>query len=119
MLSLLHLPLALLVTSASTRVPSQPLYARRHGPAACIAPSAGEAAAGGDEKAVMQQQPLGQRAPHVTSQPENGHSFRSAEEQVHRGQPKFSLHFLKCCFAIHRDDAIKSLNKQIWVGLVP
>ena len=58
MLSLLHLPLALLVTSASTRVPSQPLYARRHGTAACIAPSADEAAAGGDEKAVMQQQPI-------------------------------------------------------------
>ena len=58
MLALFHLPLALLVTSASTRVPSQPLYARRHGPAACIAPSADEAAAGGDEKAVMQQQPI-------------------------------------------------------------
>ena len=58
MLALFHLPLALVVTSASTRVPSQPLYARRHGPAACIAPSADEAAAGGDEKAVMQQQPI-------------------------------------------------------------
>ena len=58
MLALFHLPLALVVTSASTRVPSQPLYARRHGPAACIAPSTDEAAAGGDEKAVMQQQPI-------------------------------------------------------------
>ena len=58
MLALLHLPLALLVTSASTRVPSQLLYARRHGPAACIAPSADAAAAGGDEKAVKQQQPI-------------------------------------------------------------
>ena len=57
LLPLLHLPLALLVTTASTRVPSQPLYARRHGPAACIVPSADEAAAN-SEKAVMEQQTI-------------------------------------------------------------
>ena len=57
LLQLLHLPLALLVTTAPTRVPSQPVHARRHGPAACIAPSADEAAAN-SEKAVMEQQPI-------------------------------------------------------------
>jgi hypothetical protein len=57
MLPLLHFPFALLVTTAPTHVPIQPLYARRHGPAACIAPSADEAAAN-SEKAVMEQQSI-------------------------------------------------------------